>query len=658
MLSLLSFVYLFSMAQRSELDNRFIDRYFSAKGEIPLSFKIANGSSHSGYNGLKPVIEDKAMAGYVERTIKYKERNGLSIRIVAKIYPDFDAVEWVGWIKNERTVNSPMINNIDICHVIPGISDENANVFWNRGSAHEINDFEPMQSIIGKDPVIFGTNSGRSSDTENLPFFNLASENSGVVVGIGWTGSWFSQIQKQPGKGLEVTAGFSRKFNFYLKPGEEIRTPSVLFMFWEGKDRMIGHNAFRRLVLRHYTPQTNNKPVQLPIAFTLGNGGPKPCVEFNCSSEEYAKLIINRFDEFELHPDLFWIDAGWYPCSRSRWDLFVGSWTPDPKRFPNGFKSISDLAKKYGAGFLLWFEPERVYEGSWLHENKKEWLLKSSGSQFLLNLANPEAVEWVSNMVINYIKKDGLAWYRQDFNMRPNSSWEMNDETNRSGILEIKHIMGLYQFWDNIRAACPDIQIDNCASGGRRIDLETIKRSVPLWRTDYEYNEPIGYQSQTYGLSFFLPCHTTGGYSEPIPYRYRSGMTNGIITSWSITQDKFDVQTAIELLKEHREIRDFFYGDFYPLTTYRTHKHCWMGYQFNSPDKKAGIALLFRRDEAVENSFLVKLSGLESDSAYQFLLKDYGVTYQRSGRELMEDGIDIIIPNKPSSLLIQYKICN
>jgi alpha-galactosidase len=51
----------------------------------------------------------------------------------------------------------------------------------------------------------------------------------------------------------------------------------------------------------------------------------------------------------------------------------------------------------------------------------------------------------------------------------------------------MKHIEGLYNFWDNLLARNPGPLIDNCASGGRRIDLETIGRSVPLWRTDYSY---------------------------------------------------------------------------------------------------------------------------------------------------------------------------
>lgn len=60
----------------------------------------------------------------------------------------------------------------------------------------------------------------------------------------------------------------------------------------------------------------------------------------------------------------------------------------------------------------------------------------------------------------------------------------MNDADDRKGITEIKHIMGLYRLWDALLERFPHLIIDNCASGGRRIDIETLRRSVPLWRSD------------------------------------------------------------------------------------------------------------------------------------------------------------------------------
>ena len=51
--------------------------------------------------------------------------------------------------------------------------------------------------------------------------------------------------------------------------------------------------------------------------------------------------------------------------------------------------------------------------------------------------------------------------------------------------------------------------IDECASGGRRNDLEMMRRAVPLWRSD-KTMEPIGQQTMTYGISMWIPFFGTG----------------------------------------------------------------------------------------------------------------------------------------------------
>ena len=115
--------------------------------------------------------------------------------------------------------------------------------------------------------------------------------------------------------------------------------------------------------------------------------------------------------------------------------------------------------------------------------------------------------EYIGDM----IEQNGIDYYRQDFNMEPDKYWARYDEPDRIGMKEIRHIEGLYAFWDYLLERFPGLLIDNCASGGRRLDLETIKRSAPLWRSDYyHYDDPDGYQCHNFGLSFFLPFHGTG----------------------------------------------------------------------------------------------------------------------------------------------------
>jgi alpha-galactosidase len=47
--------------------------------------------------------------------------------------------------------------------------------------------------------------------------------------------------------------------HLYLHPGEQIRSPRVLILFWKG-DRDDAHNVWRRLILAHYSPTPGGKP--------------------------------------------------------------------------------------------------------------------------------------------------------------------------------------------------------------------------------------------------------------------------------------------------------------------------------------------------------------------------------------------------------------
>ena len=200
----------------------------------------------------------------------------------------------------------------------------------------------------------------------------------------------------------------------------------------------------------------------------------------------------------------------------------------------------------------------------------------------------------------------------------------------------------------------PNLLIDNCASGGRRIDLETTSRSSPLWRTDYQYGEPNGYQCHTFGLNFYLPIHGTAIYKTD-RYTFRSGLGATAVTNWEITGKASEAIPAIQqLIQDFKSLRPFFYGDYYPLTPANIRDNCWLAYQLNRPEQKDGIILAFRREANDHESIRTKLSGLVESATYELSYEDYGIVVRRSGKELME-GLNLTIPQRPSSLLITYK---
>ena len=394
------------------------------------------------------------------------------------------------------------------------------------------------------------------------------------------------------------------------------------------------------------------KAGRAPLQLRRGIRRPPPCNEYVCATEIYALAMIDRLRQFGIEPDACWIDAGWYENATRNWWTGVGNWTVNRTNFPRGLKPVTDAARLWGKGFVVWFEPERVYEGTRLDREHADWLTKLPGNpNRLLNLGDQRALSWLIAYLNAFIKSEGITVYRQDFNFDPAPYWKSMDAPDRIGIAEMKHIAGLYAFWDALLAANPGLLIDNCASGGRRIDLETIGRSVPLWRTDYQYYEPNGYQCHTYGLHLFVPSSGTGN-SNPRKYEFRSAMNGAVVVGWELNSF-FNVGLAVEDIAEYRALRPYFWGDYYPLSQYSTGDDAWAVFQWDRPEERDGIVLAFRRPQAGA-SIIVRPHGLDAAGDYEVAFEDYGISLIKTGRELAA-GLALKIPEAPGSLLIRYR---
>ena len=211
---------------------------------------------------------------------------------------------------------------------------------------------------------------------------------------------------------------------------------------------------------------------------------------------------------------------------------------------------------------ILWFEPERVTQGSWIDQHHPEWLLGPDGKDKLLDLGNPEAWHWLADHVSGMIADTGIDVYRQDFNFPPLQIWRGHDAPDRQGITEIKHVEGYLAYFDELRRRFPNLLIDTCASGGRRNDLETLRRAVPLWRSDYPY-KPISQQAETYGLSLWIPFYGTAVNSLD-PYIFRSQMTPALGFGLDHEQIEGQHPAAIHLLQQWRRRRGLLLCRLYP----------------------------------------------------------------------------------------------
>ena len=589
----------------------------------------------------------------------------LRLLVHLKDYKEFNAYGWYAEFENRGTIDTPIIENILPLDLTLSIEDkERVFLHHAKGSLCRMDDFLPITTEIGTvtdgfhntvDRITLNAVGGRSSNG-TLPFMNLQSGEGGLVICVGWSGQWMADFKRKD-SALRIRAGMENT-HLLLPSKEKIRTPRILLLSWDGNDPIAGNNLLRRMILEYYAPRLKGEPVIPPVAFnTMYAYYQKKEV-----SQEYELKAIERSGELGI--EAYWLDACWYGEGKEWWQE-AGNWFVNKDRFPSGLKPIGEAAKKKGLKFVLWFEPERVRKGSDIEGDHPEYMLRTTldPDTMLFNLGMPEARAFITDRISKIISESGVTIYRQDFNMDPLPYWRQADPDDRVGMSEIRHIEGLYAMWDELLKRHPGLAIDNCSSGGRRIDLETVSRSFPLWRSDfsdvpglsYGVAISVGDQSQNSGLSRWIPFHTGAAWKFK-PYEFRSTMSSGVVFYYDIREKDFPVEDAKRAIEELKSLRYFFLGDFYPLHPLTVSYSDWCAFQFHRPDLDSGFAVFLRRHESPFVSMEIGLKAIDPGAEYEISVASGFETppaKRASGRELKK--INIMIPEMPGSALLRYK---
>jgi alpha-galactosidase len=423
----------------------------------------------------------------------------------------------------------------------------------------------------------------------------------------------------------------------------------MLLVSWRGPDPLHGGNLLRRVILEHYAPRLDGQVAAPPITqntwFVYNSG--------NDVTEQNQLEIIRSMAP--LGVEAYWLDAGWF---EGGWPSGVGSWVPRADAFPRGLRPLGEAAHKLGMKFVVWFEPERVSPNSRIGKEHPEWVLHAGAGDGLFNLGDPPGRKWLTDLLSKVIGESGIDVYRNDFNIDPLPFWRAADAADRQGLAEIRYVEGLYEMWDELRRRHAGLLVDNCASGGRRIDLETVSRSLPLWRSDSQCcgrAMPVQDQAQTAGLSLYVPLHSAGCWGFD-PYTFRSVATTGLNVCVDTRAKDFPAGLAKAAIAEAKALRPFYLGDYYPLLAISADERHWCGWQFDRPDLGGGFAVVFRRSGSPYLAADVALRGVESDGTYDVSFAEgYDVrqTKRMTGAELTR--LRVTLDTAPSCVLIRYQ---
>lgn len=635
--------------------------------QLPISF-LYGGTKILGIPpSWNPTRVERRLDSTIVETIftGSDARSGLQIRVECLQYLDFPVVEWTAWLTNNGTSPTPVISDVS---AIDASFEGAAPVLHHcNGDFYSEIGYTPEQTpLLDGDTRTFAPTGGRPCDGA-FPYFRVAFEGCGLTIAVGWPGQWSASFERTAG-GVAIMAG-QEQIHLRLMPGERIRTPRMTILSWAG-DQARAINMWRRWYLAHVLPRPDGRPLSPLLAAASTDEGE----EFTAATEGNQIRYMEAFRHRGFDFDVWWIDAGWYPCynedKERRWVL-TGTWEPDAERFPGGLGPVSDNAARNGADLLVWFEPERVAPNTWLSDHHQEWLLRIAGggegfAQWaLLNLGNQECRTWLTNRICTLIHDNGIKIYRQDFNFPPLRYWRENEPRDRQGINENLHVQGYLQFWDDLLARNPGLWIDSCSSGGRRNDLETLRRSVPLHYTDYGYgNHPVklAFHHTLYAwFPYFKEFTSSWDLNGPgdstrfdrrlDSFSFHCGMAPMLFTTLDIRRDDYDFAEGRRMIAVWRRASGLLlHGDYYPLTPFSRDPDRWVVRQFDCPEDGCGLIQGIRHAACAEGRITVLPQGFNPDLAYILENSETGETREIPGSTLIGQGLTFELPPRNGTI--------
>lgn len=621
---------------------------FNLEGDYPFTFKVDgeefNPDEWEKSFGETPDIEagNVYRGGKTEYLVLTNKEKGLEVTVEETVFWENATCQWAVYIKNIGNENSGVIS--DFYALDSSFSTGEAELYYSMGSDTAARDFSLIKKSLSSAKKTFSANEGKPTEAY-LPYFNISGENGGMILGIGWTGQWKAELSET--KGTTDISVKQEHFEAYLLPGEKVRSPLVSLSFYDNENPLKGFNLFRKWVNDCVYPENVTKDFYTVMEIA----GPSSMR----TSDEIIEILDSLDPSVYDDADAFWMDAGWYSYNEG-WHDGVGNWTVDTSRYDNGISELSGYAAQKGLGHVLWYEPERVYPETQFHNigsQHEEWLIYGSGDNIMWNLANEEAFEYYCEYLLNSMKENGVTIYRQDFNFAPLEYWQNADKDfydGRTGICENHYVTNLYRFLDYLTANIDGLIIDNCASGGKRLDLEMTFRSIPFWRSDYNcavhYDLFEATQSQTYGISFWLPISGTA-LNMQSEYSARSAVMPLILMDfYAHTVPHYNLCT---------EQREFMTGNYYPLDFGSFDNNKMHAMQYSTEDGLAGTALVYKRPEVIASEYTVKLNGLVPEKTYSIYDIDAPETpYTLTGEKLMSEGLTLTLPEGEKAIILMY----
>ena len=492
---------------------------------------------------------------------------------------------------------------------------------------------------------------GNSSHEQN-PFIVLkrptADETQGEAIGFSlvYSGNFLAQAQVDTQDTTRVLLGIHPfGFRWKLEPGESFQTPEAVMVYSHrglGHMSRTFHRLYRTRLARGYW-RDRERPI-------LNNNWEATYFDF---TEDRLVKIAEKAKECGV--ELFVLDDGWFGGRRND-HAGLGDWTANKDLLPGGIAGLADRIEALGMKFGLWFEPEMVDPDSDLYRAHPDWILRTPGRhaslgrhQHVLDFSRREVVDAIYEMMAKFLAGAKISYIKWDMNRSITECYSEGLPADRQGEVFHRYILGVYELYDRLTSAFPEVLFESCASGGGRFDPGLLYYAPQAWASDD--SDAVERLKIQYGTSFCYPVSSIGSHVSVTPnhqvYRNTPLYTRANVAYFGtfgyeldlnkLTEEEIaQVKEQIRFMKRYRGLIQF--GDFYRLSSpFEKNVTAWM---VVSGDKREAVVGWYKVLNGANMPLSrLRLNGLEESLSYklcEYGRESSGVYY---GDELMNAGI-------------------
>lgn len=486
-----------------------------------------------------------------------------------------------------------------------------------------------------------------SSHQEN-PFFMLArphtDNNQGVVFGFNfvYSGNFLDSVEVDQFDTTRVLIGINPdEFGWKLNSGDSFQTPEVIFSYtdngFNALSQQLGAFYAQHLINPHFAHQ------ERPI---LINNWEATFMDF---TEDKLMPIVERAKELGI--EMFVLDDGWFG-HRDDDRSSLGDWFVDEKKFNHGIagfaKRVHDLDMKFG----LWFEPEMISIDSKLYQTHPEWMIKTPGRgqtpgrhQFVLDMSRQEVVDYLFGLMSHIIQDAKLDYIKWDMNRNITEMYGADLPADQQLEFSHRYILGVYDLYDRLTKAFPDVLFESCASGGGRFDLGMMYYAPQAWCSDdtdaverikIQDGTSYGYTPSMWGAHVSAVPNDQVGRLTSIDMRAKVAYFGAFGYELDVTElsdeEQATIKQQVAFYKQYRKL--FQFGTFYRLETPDTSDNVY-GWETVSHDKQTAIGMRYQILNGANPAYIrYYFKGLDPERRYT--VNDGSEVF--SGAELMNAG--------------------